>query len=150
MWSEAECRRYWASSGGDEALALAATIAGREGEQMLRNFLASMFTPEFPKADIARVTEGSLKMPRSAAAKLLLSVMQADFRDVLPLIQRPTLCIGGKESHLGPEVMPWITSQIPGAKVAMFDTRHFVHLEKPAEFNATACTFLKEVDAASQ
>lgn len=148
-WSEAECRKYGASSGGDEALALAAAIAGRDGEQMLRNFLASMFTPEYPEADIARFVEGSLKMPRSAAAELLLSVMQADFRDVLPLIKRPTLCIGGKESHLGPEVMPWIASQIPGARVVMFDTRHFVHLEKPAEFNATVCAFLKEVDAAS-
>ncbi|WP_440945573.1 alpha/beta fold hydrolase [Methanosarcina sp. T3] len=149
-WSEAECRMYGASSGGDEALALAATIAGRDGEQMLRNFLVSMFTPEFPKADIARVVEGSLEMPRGAAAELLLSVMQADFRDVLPLIKRPTLCIGGKESHLGPEVMPWIASQIPGAKVVMFDTPHFVYLEKPVEFNATVCAFLKEVDAASR
>lgn len=149
-WSEAECRMYGASSGGDETLVLAATITGRDGEQVLRNFLVSMFTPEFPKATIARVVEGSLKMPRDAAAELLLSVMQADFRDVLPLIKRPTLCIGGKESHLGSEVMPWIASQIPGARVVMFDTHHFVYLEKPVEFNATVCAFLKEADAASR
>jgi non-heme chloroperoxidase len=149
-WSEAECSRYGASSGGDEALALAASIAGMDGEKMLHNFLASMFTPGFPKADVARVVEGSLKMPRSAAAELLLSVMQSDFRDILPLIQRPTLCIGGKESHLGADVMPWIASRIPGARAVMFDARHFVHLEKPDEFNAAVCAFLERIEPASR
>ncbi len=148
-WSEAECRRYGASAGGDEALALAAAIAGPDGEEILRHFLAGMFSPGFPEADIARAIEGSLKMPRSAAAELVLNVMQADYRDVLPRIRRPTLCIGGKESHLGPEVMPWIASRIPGARAVMFDTRHFVHLENPAGFNAAVRTFLEEVAAGS-
>ena len=145
-WSEQECRRYGAASGGDEAFALAATVAGMDGEQMLGNFLAGMFTPGFSEFDIARVIEGSRKVPRSAAAQLLLSVMQADFRDVLPMIRRPALCIGGKESHLGPEVMPWIASRIPGAKAIMFDARHFVHLEKPLEFNAAVRSFLGKID----
>jgi non-heme chloroperoxidase len=144
-WSEAECRKYGASTGGDEALDLAANVAGPDGEQMLRNFLSDEFGPEFPKADVAQVVEGSLKMPRSAAAELMLSVMQADFRDVLTLIQRPTLCIGGKKSHLGTEVMPWIASRIPSAKVVMIDARHFVHLEKPVEFNAAVRAFLEGV-----
>ena len=148
-WSEAECRRYGAAVGGEEALSMAATLAGPDGEQMLRRFLADEFSPGFPKADIAQVVEGSLKMPRGAAAELMLSVMQADFRDVLPLIQRPTLCIGGKQSHLGPEVMPWINSCIPGAKVVMIDTRHFVHLENPVEFNSSVRTFLQGIDVAS-
>lgn len=148
-WSEAECRRYGASVGGDEALAMAATVAGPDGEQVLRNFLASEFSPEFAKVDIDRVIEGSLKMPRTAAAELMLSVMQADFRDLLPLIRRPTICIGGKQSHIGPEVMPWIASRIPGAKVTMIDARHFVHLENPVGFNAAVCSFLEGVDSAS-
>ena len=87
-------------------------------------------------------------MPRSAAAEPMLSVMQADYRDVLPLIRRPTLCIGGKQSHLGPEVMPWIASRIPGAKVVMIDARHFVHLENPAEFNAAVRAFLEGINPA--
>lgn len=141
-WSEAECRKYGAGAGGDEAMAMAATIAGPDGEQILRDFLAGMFPSEFPKADIARVIEGSLKVPRMAAAGLLLDVMHADFRDVLPRIQRPTLCIGGTKSHLGPEVMPWIASRIHGAKGVMMDAGHFVHLEKSVAFNATVRTFL--------
>ncbi len=146
-WSEAECLRYGASSGGDEVLSLADTIAGPDGEQVLRTFLSGMFTPKFPKTEIANIIEDCLKMPRNAAAKLLLNVMQADFRDVLPLIRRTTLCIGGTQSHLGPEAMPWIASRIPEAKLVMLDAHHFVHLEKPVEFNAAVRAFLEEVQA---
>jgi non-heme chloroperoxidase len=148
-WSEAECRRYGAVVGAEEALSMAATLAGPDGESMLRRFLTEEFSPDFPKADIARVIEGSLKMPRGAAAELMLSVMQADFRDVLPLIRRPTLCVGGARSHLGPEVMPWIAACIPGAKAVMLDARHFVHLESPVEFNAAVLAFLRAVDGTS-
>ncbi|GJL66696.1 MAG: hypothetical protein NPIRA05_16670 [Nitrospirales bacterium] len=77
----------------------------------------------------------------------MLSMMQADFRDLLPLIRRPTLCIGRKDSHLGPDVMPWIASRIPGATVAMIEGDHFVHLENPVEFNAAVQKFLEVVDS---
>ena len=70
----------------------------------------------FPRSNSHRVIEGSLKMPRGAAAELMLSVMQADFRDLLPRIRRPVLCIGGTRSHLGPRAMPWIAAQIPPCK----------------------------------
>lgn len=143
-WIEEECRNYGAASVGDEALTLAAAIAGMDGEQLLRGFLAGMFTSGFSEAVIASTIDRALRVPRSAAAKLLLSVMQSDFRDVLPLIRRPTLCIGGKESHLGPAVMPWIASRIAGAKVVMMDGRHFLHLEQPSQFNAAVRTFLEE------
>lgn len=146
-WSQEECRKYGASTGGDEALSLAAAVGGPDGEQVLRGFLAKEFSPDFPSGDMARMIEGSMKIPRKAAAELMISVMQADFRDLLPLIRRPTLCIGGKKSHLGPEVMPWIASRIPGATVAMINARHFVHLENPVEFNAAVHKFLKVVDS---
>ncbi|WP_455387868.1 alpha/beta fold hydrolase [Petrachloros mirabilis] len=146
-WSEEECRRYGAVAGGDRALSLAASVAGPDGEQVMRDFLTREFSADFPKRDVARVIEGSLKMTRKAAAELMVSVMQADYRDVLPLIRRPTLCIGGTESHLGPEVMPWIASRIPGAKVAMIRGRHFVHLENPVEFNAAVRDFLEVVNS---
>jgi non-heme chloroperoxidase len=148
-WHEAECRKYGASVSGDEALALAAAIAGPEGERKLREFLSNEFSPGVSPAEVARVIENSLKMPRSAAAKLMLSVMQADYRDVLPLIRRPALCLGGMESHLGPEVMPWIASRIPGAKLVMIRARHFVHLENPVDFNTAVRVFLEEINSAS-
>jgi non-heme chloroperoxidase len=148
-WSVAECRNYGALAEANEALAQAAAIAGPGGERVLRDFLSREFSPEFPESEVARVIEGSLKMPRDAAADLMLSVMQADFRDLLPHIRRPTLCIGGKRSHLGPEVMPWIASRIPNARLVMIDARHFVHLENPGAFAAAVRGFLEEIEMSS-
>jgi len=148
-WSEAECRSYGTSADGNEALAQAAAIAGPNGEQALREFLSSEFSPDCPEAEVARVIENSLRMPREAAAELMLSVMQADFRDLLPLIRRPTLCVGGKRSHLGPEAMPWIASRIREARLVMIDAPHFVHLERPDEFNAAVREFLHQIETAS-
>jgi non-heme chloroperoxidase len=145
-WSEAECREYGASVDGNDALAQAAAIAGPDGERVLRDFLRHEFSPEFPESRVASVIEGSLRMPRSAAAELMLSVMQADFRDLLPRIRRPTLCIGGSRSHLGPRAMPWIASRIPSAQLAMIDARHFVHLENPELFNQAVRGFLERLD----
>jgi len=148
-WSEAECRKYGASMKGDDALAQAAAIAAPDGERVLRNFLSGEFGPELSASEVASVIEGSLKMPRTAAAELMLSVLHADFRDVLPRIRRPSLCIGGSRSHLGPGVMPWIASRIPGAQLAMIDARHFVHLENPGAFEATVRGFVANLEATS-
>jgi non-heme chloroperoxidase len=148
-WSESRCREYGASVEGNDALAQAAAIAGPDGERVLRDFLSREFGPELPEAEVARVIEGSLRMPRSAAAELMLSVVQADFRDLLPRIRRPALCIGGSRSHLGPGVMPWIASRIPDAELAMIDARHFVHLENPDAFNSAVRGFCERLETAS-
>jgi non-heme chloroperoxidase len=94
-WSDAECRRYGATVTGEEAIAQAATLAGPNGEEMLRQFLSSEFTPNFPRAEIEKIIESSLAVPRDYAAKLMLSISYSDYRDVLPRIRRPTLCITG-------------------------------------------------------
>jgi non-heme chloroperoxidase len=148
-WSETECGEYGASVEGNDALAQAAAIAGREGERALRDLLSHEFSSEFPESEVTSVIEGSLRMLRSAAADLMLSVMQADFRDLLPCIRRPTLCIAGSRSHLGPRVMPWIASRIPNAQLAVIDARHFVHLEEPDSFNSAVRGFLEPLETAS-
>lgn len=147
-WSEPDCRRYGAFVDGQEALALAAAVVGPDVEQVLRDFLADEFSADFPRSEIARAIEGSLKMPRAAAAGLMLSFMHADFRDLLPRIGRPTLCVGGTHSHLGPEVMPWIVSQLPARQLAMIEARHFVHLENPGAFNAAVRDFVESRNCA--
>jgi len=135
-WSDQECRNYGAMLTAGEAQGMASELVGVHGEDVLREFISGAFGPEFPQANVERVMEGSLRVPLPAAAMMMLSVMHMDFRDLLPRIERPTLCIGGKQSHLGPDVMPWIAAQIPDAELAMLDTRHFVHLEATDEFNA--------------
>lgn len=148
-WSDAQCREYGASLDPNDAWAQAAAVAGPESEQVLRDFLSQEFSPGFPESELEDVIQGSLKMPRGAAAELMLSVMQADFRDLLPRIRRPALCIGGNRSHLDPRAMPWIASRIPGARLSMIDARHFVHLENPEAFNLAVRGFLEGLAEAS-
>jgi len=148
-WSEKVCREYGASTKGDEMFAQAVAIAGPNGERVLSEFLSREFSSGFPDSEVARVIEGSLKMPRDAAAELMLSIMQSDFRDVLPRIRRPALCIGGTRSHLGPEAMPWIASCIPNSRLAMIEARHFVHLENPGQFNSAVRSFLEQMENTS-
>jgi hypothetical protein len=74
---------------GEEALAQAVTLAGPNGEEMLRQFLSSEFTPNFARAEIEKIIESSLAVPRDYAAKLMLSISYSDYRDVLPRIRRP-------------------------------------------------------------
>lgn len=148
-WSDAECRQYGASVTGEEAIAQAAMLAGPDGETMLREFLSSEFTPRFPKADIVGVVENSLKVPRAYAAALMLSITYCDYRDLLPRIRRPTLCITGAASPLGAEAMPWIASQIPNARLSVIGAEeggsHFMYLENPQAFNADVRKFLAEI-----
>lgn len=138
-WSDEECRNYGVSVGGDELLAQAELVGGHEGPAKSAEFLSSMFTKSFSEAELLEVIQESLKFPRTYAAQLLLSVSEADYRDLLPRITLPTLCIGGEASHLGPAVMPWIAEQIDGADVVMIDAdaggSHFMFLENPRAFN---------------
>jgi non-heme chloroperoxidase len=148
-WSEAQCRRYGATVTGEEAIAQAATLAGPNGEEMLRQFLSREFTPNFPTAENEKIIESSLAVPRDYAAKLMLSISYSDYRDVLPRIPRPTLCITGAASPLGAEAMPWIASQIPHSRLSVIGAAeggsHFMYLENSEAFNAEVRKFLTEV-----
>lgn len=83
-------------------------------------------------------------MPREAAAALVLSTLTGDFREVLPRIRVPMLCVGAEESHLK-GAMPWIASQIPGAKLTMAKGRHFSLVEEPARFAADVLQFIQDI-----
>lgn len=145
-WSVSDCKHYGALATGDEVIEIADSLAGPDGESLMNRFIVQMFDPDFNAEALQQILNRSLKVPRYAAAQLVLSVMQSDFRDIIPLIKLPTLCIGGNHSHLGTQVMPWIAAQIPNAKIAMLDTHHFVHLESPDSFNRIVSTFIDSIE----
>ncbi|QDT27343.1 AB hydrolase superfamily protein YdjP [Gimesia panareensis] len=144
-WSEEECRQYGAEVGGDEVLAQAELVGGPEGPAKSAEFLAGMFTESFSEAELLQVIQESLKFPRPYAAELLLSVSAADYRDLLPRISLPALCIGGAASHLGPAAMPWIAAQVPRGELVMIAAdaggSHFMYLENPEAFNSAVKKF---------
>ncbi|MEP3276253.1 MAG: alpha/beta hydrolase [Stappiaceae bacterium] len=145
-WTEEQCRQFGASVGGDQAVTEAQTLSGPEGTETMRSFLESMFTPRCPAGDRSGIIESSLNVPRNNAVRLLLDVTFSDYRDLLPKINLPTLCIGGHASHLGPDVMPYIASQIPRATLKMISVEeggsHFMFAENPPLFNEWLSAFL--------
>ncbi len=146
-WSEGECRRYGASVGGDRAVEEAMALAAPGGSDMMRAFLEGMFTPKCPSGDRAGIIETSLNVPRETAIRFLLDVTFSDYRDLLPRIKVPTLCIGGQASHLGSDVMSYIADQIPGAKLEMMAVgdggSHFMFIENPPVFNRLLSAFFR-------
>ncbi len=148
-WSEAERLEagavFTAQSLHDTAIAL----AGPEGVRTTENFVrTAFFTKAYPAERLAWVIAENLKMPRMAAAKLILNHCMQDWRDVIPTIRLPTLVVGGAASLFDPKSQTWIADQIPGARAEIFAAdeggSHFMFLENPTRFNALVRAFMTE------
>lgn len=141
-WSLEQRAQYGAHASGEELLKLVSDVADEEQPDPRREFLSAMFTENYPAEAKAAALDAACGVPRSAGARLVLDTMSADFRDVLPRITLPTLCIGGTCSHLK-DCTPWIASQIPQSKLVMVEGgSHFMLVEDPARFAADVLTFI--------
>ena len=145
-WTAEQSNDFGAMMGPEEAFAMASEIEGSEGARILGEFIRSEFADDFPADQVDAVVAGSLRVPRRFAAALMRDIMLADYRDVLPEIRVPTLCLGGIDSHVGEKAMGWIASQIPKSNFKMIPARHFLHLENPNDFNSAVMEFLDRVD----
>ncbi|MEO8630072.1 MAG: alpha/beta hydrolase, partial [Betaproteobacteria bacterium] len=119
---------------------------GPDGVKTTDGFVTGMFTKEYPREDLAWVMEQNLKMPREYAARLLYDHATNDWRDVIPHINIPTLVVGAKSSLVGWKSQQWVASQIPGARVEIFEAdeggNHFMFMENPKKFNRIVEEFM--------
>lgn len=131
-----------AATAEDRAHAFA-SAATAEGTAAL---LAGMFTRSFSASELRWVAEENLKLPRRLAADLLIDHVGHDWSDAIGRIRLPTLVVGGRRSIFSAESQEWIASQIPGARVRIFEEdeggSHFMFLENPAGFNDEVRRFL--------
>eukprot|EP00913_Durusdinium_trenchii_P008032 g7531.t1 len=104
-WSEEQKACYGASATGDAVMQLVSSIAD-EAEDPRATFLEDMFSEDgcgywmdYPASRKQKAVMDALQVPREAAAALVLSTLTGDFREVLPRIRVPTLCVGAEESH---------------------------------------------------
>jgi non-heme chloroperoxidase len=122
------------------------SLAGPEGVKTTEGFIGGMFNKSYPRDELAWVVEQNLKMPRPYAARLLYDHATNDWRDVIPLIDIPTLVVGGKASLVGWKSQVWIGKQIPGARTEIFETEdggnHFMFMENPVKFNRIVKEFM--------
>lgn len=123
----------------------ASALAGPEGEEMTATMLAAMFSAAADKAMVKAVVARNLAFARRHAARLLVSNVTQDWRDVYGRITVPTLVIGAGGGAFPPDAMRWQATQIPGARYAEIGAdeggSHFAFLENPARFNEILAAF---------
>jgi non-heme chloroperoxidase len=146
VWSDKEKEDAGALLDKESLYSVTNALAGPEGVKTTEGFITGMFTKQYPREEVAWVIQQNLKMPREYAARLLYDHATNDWRDVIPLINIPTLVVGGKASLVGWKSQVWIGSQIPGARVEIFEENeggnHFMFMENPEKFNRIVKEFM--------
>jgi pimeloyl-ACP methyl ester carboxylesterase len=101
----------------------------------------AIFASPGPKAD--RAAEAFAANDAAAIGALWESLVEEDFRPLLPSIRQPTLVVHGAHSHLyGADTADHLVAALPNARSITFDrSGHSPHLEQPELFNATLRDF---------
>jgi pimeloyl-ACP methyl ester carboxylesterase len=91
-------------------------LAGPDGVKTTEGFVRGMFTKQYPMDAVNWVIQENLKFPREYAARLLFDHATNDWRDLIPMINIPTLVVGGKASLVPWKSQVWIGKQIRGCE----------------------------------
>lgn len=96
-----------------------------------------------PGPDADRAAEAFAANDSSAIGALWESLVEEDFRPLLPAIRQPTLVVHGARSHLyGADTAGHLVAALPNARAVTFDrSGHAPHLEQPDLFNAVIREF---------
>lgn len=144
-WTEQQRADYGCILDPATVSAICNALTGAESTATTQAFLRTMVTADLPPAQFERILALNLKMPREHAARLLYNHCHQDWRDVLPRIDRPALFIGGKASNVPHSAMRWSATQVPGARLSIFEAEekgsHFMFMENPGKFNDLLASF---------
>src|SRR5687768_16792091 len=96
-----------------------------------------------PGAEADRAALAFAANDPAAIGALWESLVEEDFRPLLPSIRQPTLVVHGAHSHLyGADTAGHLVAALPNARAVAFDrSGHAPHLEQPELFNATIREF---------
>jgi len=121
-------------------------LSGPDGVETTRSMLSGMVSPKMPKDEFEWMVAMSLRMPRRYAARLLYNGALSDWRDTIPRIDRPTLIVSGRGSHVPWQTQVWIHEQISGSRIGFVeaeeDGHHFMFMENPEKFNLLVADYL--------
>lgn len=151
-WSEEERARAGCVMTEESLAALLAGLLDADADQaaVTRSFLRTMLLPTVSSEELEFLVGENLKLPREAAARLLKDTACADWRDLIPQIDVPTLVVSGAAGHVPLASQEWIRDQIPGAQLAAFGATeggsHFVFREGAEPFNRALRGFLDSLD----
>jgi pimeloyl-ACP methyl ester carboxylesterase len=96
-----------------------------------------------PGAEADRAARAFAANDPAAIGALWESLVEEDFRPLLPSIRQPTLIVHGARSHLyGADTAGHLVAALPDARAVAFDrSGHAPHLEQPELFNAALRDF---------
>ncbi|MDR6670922.1 alpha/beta hydrolase [Rhizobium sp. 1399] len=127
-------------------IAIADQIKGAEGATARGAFLDGMITKGIPADLKAWLLQENLRVNAVHIANLFVDHCSIDWRDIFSRIDRPTLVIGGRVSHVNPRSQEWIHGQIKGSRLVIFEEAeggaHFAFIEAPERFNEVVSDFL--------
>jgi len=95
-----------------------------------------------PEDYVERVIAAAMETPTSDSVALLVGRYTADYRAVLPKIDKPTLVCAAKPSPYFDRVEA-MQKQIPGSRLEVFEgAGHALFVDNPGQFNAAMESFL--------
>lgn len=127
-------------------VAVAEQIKGSEGAAARGAFLDGMITKNIPADLKAFLLQENLRVDAFHVANLFVDHCSIDWSDIFSRIDRPTLIIAGRVSHVNFRSQEWIQGQIKGSELVIFEETeggaHFSFIEAPARFNDVLAGFL--------
>jgi non-heme chloroperoxidase len=111
-------------------------------QKSLDGFIRNLnFKKPHPEEYITRLEKASLLVPTNSAVALLVGYFVADFRPVLPKIDKPVVVCAAKSGYMSTIVA--MQKNIPGSKLEVFDgDGHALFVDDPDKFNALVEDFL--------
>ncbi len=121
-------------------------LAGPDGVETTKGFVGNMVTKTIAPDEKAWIIERNLRMPRQHAATLLYNHSTNDWRDLIPRLDAPTLVVGGKVSVVPWKSQVWVSEQVKGARLEIFEEaeggNHFMFIEGHDKFNGIIADFV--------
>jgi non-heme chloroperoxidase len=102
------------------------------------------FKKPHPEDYIQKVIQASLRVPTSTAVALLVGLFTADYRSVLPKIDKPAVICVAKSPYMSS--VSDMQAKIPGAQLEVFDgDGHALFVDDPDKFNAVVEDLLQDL-----
>jgi microsomal epoxide hydrolase len=94
-----------------------------------------------PEDYVNKLVQASLQIPTNSAVALLVGYFVADYRPVLPKIDKPVVVCAAKSGYMGTIVA--MQKNIPNSKLEIFEgAGHALFVDDPDKFNALVEDFL--------
>ena len=122
-------------------------LQGEQGLENRRKFLDSFFDKSTPSAVRERVSEIMLRAPERVAVSAMSNAVGYDWDNAAPLTAVPVLSVSRKRPNTNYESL--FREAFPHADYREMDgVGHFLHLDKPDEFNAIVLEFVRNLPKA--